>query len=95
MASSPVALALRSLRESTTPIGLVPARAAVAGKTDKPDGVDPVLHLSGQGAYRIGAIPLALFVPNEGKDCVTAPRLIRRAWTPSNAHKHNIPRRLS
>lgn len=37
----------------------------MAGKTDKPYGVDPVLHLSEQGAYRIGALPLALFVPNE------------------------------
>lgn len=51
---------------NTNPISLEHARQLVAGKTEKPGGVEPAAHfLDKRGVYRIGMIPLGLFRPNE------------------------------
>lgn len=49
----------------TSPIDAAGARELVKGKTEKPGGVDPVTWLDDGREYRIGDVPLDLFVDNE------------------------------
>lgn len=51
---------------NSAPISYEQARQLVAGKTEKPHGIDPAKHfLDTRGVYRLGLIPLGLFKPNE------------------------------
>ena len=57
-----------ALNQGGVPISREDALALVAGKTEKPGGTDPALHVSSQKKLRIGDIPLDAFAPNESGD---------------------------
>ena len=59
---------IQFLLASTSPAQLPDLQPAVAGKTEKPGGTDPTRHLSPTGVYRLGRVPLEIFVGNEEGD---------------------------
>lgn len=53
---------------ATRPVTMDGIRALVDGKTEKPGGTNPLLHVNERDSYRVGDVPLALFVDNEEGD---------------------------